>query len=605
MRNTVLNVKALAAGEIAQAGAGEALQFDAASGTIAMQYNNAPAALAPSQLVAMYLRRLQSFINDNGTPIDACVLSVPPHFPESGILALQQAAVIAGLPLVGICSDAAAAAAYYAAGHDLPEPTLVAIVDVGARYSTATVARCSNASVEVLATVTEHVGGDTLDALMLEHFAPLIKSKGGDLSQPRTLMRCLAGCQRLRHLLSTIKTSSTTIDNVCDGVDVPIAMTRDEFDALAQPVVLAIGDALRVAVGKGVQVGELLDTVELIGGCSRTPALIDAITSVVPNVSRTMDGSASIGFGAALICAMVRGDVVGRPLMADPLVSATPADIADDAQVASWREAELVMQAKDNARLASLAARDDLESRLYAFKSQIESIGASGVDTVSRAVDQALDWMYEQDDLTEPAVYSARFDEFIQSLPAEIVSAAEAHKQRELEERRAREAEAARLAEEAAAAKRDVLVRLASMKDKGNSLFKRGEFEHAAEAYITALNYLHGVELDRKAAAEAEALKLSCFVNLMLTYSRLKKWDQVVRFGGKALEIEPQHAKALFLRGSAHMASNNLDAAGADLDAAFALTPQDAAVLNARNQLAKQREDSKQRERQTYRRMFG
>eukprot|EP00966_Prymnesium_polylepis_P225267 5210584-Prymnesium_polylepis.4 len=68
----------------------------------------------------------------------------------------------------------------------------------------------------------------TLTCAQAKHGEPI---KGGT----KRGLRLLTACERLRKLLSTMPEASATAENLIDGIDVPLKLSRDELQARRAP----------------------------------------------------------------------------------------------------------------------------------------------------------------------------------------------------------------------------------------------------------------------------------------------------------------------------------------------------------------------------------
>ena len=137
------------------------------------------------------------------------------------------------------------------------------------------------------------------------------------------------------------------------------------------------------------------------------------------------------------------------------------------------------------------------------------------------------------------------------------------------------------------------------LKAEGTALLQAGDAAKAVGKYSRVFAYVQGLGLSEASAASAvmqltgrsigekvapsqqaaiDALLFASNCNLALCYLKLAQPERVVAFASKALQLQPQSAKALFRRGAALLSLGNVDAARADLEAASSLCPADAAI---------------------------
>jgi peptidyl-prolyl isomerase D len=108
---------------------------------------------------------------------------------------------------------------------------------------------------------------------------------------------------------------------------------------------------------------------------------------------------------------------------------------------------------------------------------------------------------------------------------------------------------------------------------------------------------------------EITALKVSCYLNLALCYSKRGKWNYVILETDKILEIDSleqkDRVKALFRRGTAYMEEKDLDRALKDFEMAYKLDQgKDGGVTKSYMELKKKLQEKRDAERKAYAKLF-
>lgn len=127
----------------------------------------------------------------------------------------------------------------------------------------------------VLAEASEDVGCAHFDALLFEHFSSQIESKHGEKVErgSRRGHRLMGAVERVRKLLSTMGEASATAENLTEGVDVNIKLSREELAELIAPLIARLKGCF-VSVLEAEAVATLsLDGVEAVGGGMRMPVV--------------------------------------------------------------------------------------------------------------------------------------------------------------------------------------------------------------------------------------------------------------------------------------------------------------------------------------------
>ncbi|XP_030644588.1 sperm-associated antigen 1A [Chanos chanos] len=118
------------------------------------------------------------------------------------------------------------------------------------------------------------------------------------------------------------------------------------------------------------------------------------------------------------------------------------------------------------------------------------------------------------------------------------------------------QARAARAAEEEA---RKAEARFTSLKQEGNDLVKKGQFQEAAEKYSECL--------------QIKPSECALYTNRALCYIRLSCFEEAKQDCNSALEIEPANKKAFYRRALAHKGLKDYLASSADLQEVLQLDP--------------------------------
>jgi tetratricopeptide (TPR) repeat protein len=94
------------------------------------------------------------------------------------------------------------------------------------------------------------------------------------------------------------------------------------------------------------------------------------------------------------------------------------------------------------------------------------------------------------------------------------------------------------------------------LKDEGNQLFKRQDFEAAIAKYVRASVLL--AQAGEGGGAHRRELQVSLNLNMAACFTARKAWDKVIVYCDKALELDKANAKAHYRRAIANEASGLL-----------------------------------------------
>ena len=84
-------------------------------------------------------------------------------------------------------------------------------------------------------------------------------------------LRLASAIERLRKLLSTMGEAAATAENLIDGIDAPLKLTRDELGALCAEPLARLRELLDGVLSTALLAESPLDAVEVLGGGCRMP----------------------------------------------------------------------------------------------------------------------------------------------------------------------------------------------------------------------------------------------------------------------------------------------------------------------------------------------
>lgn len=282
---------------------------------IRVWHNGEEQVFTATQIMAMLLTKLKTISSNT---VD-CVLNCPNYFTDSQRRALIDAAFIAGLNPLRIVPDMTAIGLYYgfyrtaSSGQDI---NIVGFVDSGHTSTQCSVVLFNNKEnvLRVLATEYDaNLGGKHFDEILGNYF---IKEHKLQLNK-RAKFRILAECEKLKKQMSA-NSNDLPINIEClqDDKDFSSKMNRVLFEELAADLLKRYDDMFKRAfqaarekfdVDLGGKAGEFrIDSVEIVGGTSRTPAIKRLIKdNFGVEASTTLNADEAVARGCALQCAML------------------------------------------------------------------------------------------------------------------------------------------------------------------------------------------------------------------------------------------------------------------------------------------------------------
>lgn len=279
-----------------------------------VQYLGEEQILSSVQLTAAFLTKIKETATaELKLPVSDVVISVPGWYTDAQRRAILDASEIAGLNALRLMNDTTASALGYGITKtDLPEdkPRYVAICDIGhSNYSVAIVAYLKG-KLNVLSTAYDrHFGGRNFDQALVDHFAKEFSSKYKlDLtSSPKAMFRLSAAVEKMKKILSANAQAPISVESIMNDVDVSAMMKREELEALVKPLLARSTEPLERALADAkLTVGDI-EAIEMVGGCTRVPAIKDAISAFFGGkaLSFTLNQDEAVARGCAFGCAIL------------------------------------------------------------------------------------------------------------------------------------------------------------------------------------------------------------------------------------------------------------------------------------------------------------
>nr|AXS58609.1 heat shock protein 88 homeolog f [Epichloe coenophiala] len=268
-----------------------------------------------TQLVAMYLSKIkQTAANELRLPVSELCMSVPAWFSDAQRRALLDAAEIAGLKVLRLINDTTAAALGWGITKlDLPapeeKPRRVCFVDIGHSNYTCSVVEFKKGELAVKSTAWDrNFGGRDFDKALVDHLAKEFKEKFKvDIyTHGRAMARTIAAAEKTKKILSANQQAPVNIESLMNDVDVSVMITRQDFEAMIEPILACTHEPLEQALAQAKLTKDDIDVIEIVGGGSRLPALKERIQAFFGRtLSYTMNADEAIARGCAFSCAIL------------------------------------------------------------------------------------------------------------------------------------------------------------------------------------------------------------------------------------------------------------------------------------------------------------
>ena len=237
------------------------------------------------------------------------VITVPAYFGDEERKATKLAGELAGLNVVDIVNEPTAAAFAYgyglmtAAGPETDTQSVL-VYDLGGGTFDTTVIRVGGGRVDVVATDGDHeLGGADWDDRLASHLAAAFVEQcptaSDPLDDPYSLQDLLTEAEQAKASLSTRESVEVLV--LHDSQRASITVTRAELEQLTAPLLERTFDlttgVLAAAADRGV---EKVDTVLLVGGMSKSPAVMQRLRDMLGVEPVLADPDLAVAQGAAL-----------------------------------------------------------------------------------------------------------------------------------------------------------------------------------------------------------------------------------------------------------------------------------------------------------------
>ncbi len=271
---------------------------------------------APSEVSSFILRKLkedaEAFL---GETVDKAVITVPAYFNDAQRQATKDAGKIAGLEVLRIINEPTAAALAY--GLDKKESGTIAVYDLGGGTFDVSILEVGDGVFEVKSTNGDtFLGGEDFDQRIIDYIADQFKKENGiDLrSDKLALQRMKEAAEKAKIELSSAAQTDINLPFITADSSGPkhlnVKMTRSQFESLVDDLITKSINPCKAALkDAGVKANEI-DEVILVGGMTRMPKIINAVTSFFKTEPhRGVNPDEVVASGAAIQGGVLMGDV--------------------------------------------------------------------------------------------------------------------------------------------------------------------------------------------------------------------------------------------------------------------------------------------------------
>merc|ERR1719171_2276162 len=272
---------------------------------IEVEYKAEKKQFSAEEVSAMVLTKMKEIAEAYlGTDIKDAVVTVPAYFNDSQRQATKDAGAIAGLNVMRIINEPAAAAIAYGLDKksNMAGERNVVIFDLGGGTFDVSLLTIEDGIFEVKATAGDtHLGGEDFER----------KNRGKDLTgNNRAIRRLRTQCERAKRTLSSSTQATIEIDSLFDGIDYTCSLSRARFEELCMDYFRnSMGPVEKCMKDSGIDKKNVHEVV-LVGGSTRIPKVQAMIQEFFngkePN--RSINPDEAVAYGAAVQAAILTGE---------------------------------------------------------------------------------------------------------------------------------------------------------------------------------------------------------------------------------------------------------------------------------------------------------
>ncbi|WBW73459.1 ER heat shock protein Lsh1 [Schizosaccharomyces osmophilus] len=266
-------------------------------------------------------------------PINDLVLTVPPHFNELQRFVLLDAARLLNKDVLALIDDGLSVALEYSLSRSFSEePAHHIIYDAGSGSISATLVAIDAVPKgtsgkgknitrirSLASSTTLDLTGNELNRRIVNFMKDAFQQKHNiDLSHNnRALARLEKEALRVKHVLSANSEAYASIEELAEGIDFRLKITRSVFESLCQDLATSAVLLIKETLLKGNVSLETLDSVILHGGTSRVPFIQAAIDDYVKSdkVSKKVNADEASVKGAAFYGASLTSSFRVKPVI--------------------------------------------------------------------------------------------------------------------------------------------------------------------------------------------------------------------------------------------------------------------------------------------------
>ncbi len=271
---------------------------------------------SPPEISAMILQKIKADAEAYlGETVDQAVITVPAYFNDTQRNATKDAGRIAGLEVLRIINEPTASSLAYGLGER--KDGIVAVYDLGGGTFDITILEIADGVFEVKSTNGDtYLGGDNFDERIIDWLAnDFQKETGIDLRKDRqALQRLKEAAEKAKIELSSTLSADINLPFITADASGPkhlnVTLTRAKLESLVDDLIQRSIEPCRKALQDAKLETKQIDTVLLVGGMTRMPAIQEAVKKFFgKEPTKGVNPDEVVALGAAIQAGVLGGDV--------------------------------------------------------------------------------------------------------------------------------------------------------------------------------------------------------------------------------------------------------------------------------------------------------
>jgi molecular chaperone HscA len=310
-RNTIVSVKRFMGRGLADIAGRDNLPYDFVDAPGMVQLRTVDGTKSPvevsAEILAMLRFRAEDTFNDD---VFGAVVTVPAYFDDAQRQATKDAAQLAGLNVLRLISEPTAAAIAY--GLENGSEGLYAVYDLGGGTFDISLLRLTQGVFEVVATGGDSaLGGDDFDAALA---AWALQATGLEAQTPQDKRAVLVAARAAKEKLSGA--DHATLACPLAAGELSLRITREQFVALAQPLLARTLVAVRKVLRDAKTDKADVKGVVMVGGSTRMPMVQAAVSEFFGQPPLTnLNPDEVVALGAAIQANALAGNAGADELL--------------------------------------------------------------------------------------------------------------------------------------------------------------------------------------------------------------------------------------------------------------------------------------------------